>query len=155
AALTNIMWINDGGTLNVGWRKTTGVDWSASYDFDAGDFGAWNVGIVGTYYLGNETQTLPGTPITDSYHSTVASGGVNESDGVPTGIRMRYRGRLGWSNGPWSLTGFVNYESHFFYAQSAPPNVNGQCSSPGGVSGGGTFPCAIQGYTNIVPSYYT
>jgi iron complex outermembrane receptor protein len=155
SALTNIMWINDGGTLNVGWRKTQGIDWSASYDFDAGDYGAWNVGMVGTYFLKNETQTLPGSPITDSYHSTVSSGGVNESDGVPTAIRFRYRGRLGWSNGPLSVTGFMNYESHWFHAQSAPPNVNHQCQAGNPYVGGGSSVCAIEGYTNIEPSYYT
>jgi hypothetical protein len=37
--------------------------------------------------------------------------------------------------------------------------VNGNfCASSGGLDasgGGGTYPCAIDGYTNILPSYYT
>jgi outer membrane receptor protein involved in Fe transport len=68
---------------------------------------------------------------------------------------MHYRARLGWSNGPWSLTGFMNYDSHFFHTQNAPPNVNFQCATAGGTIGGGTFPCAINNYTNLEPSFYT
>jgi hypothetical protein len=53
------------------------------------------------------------------------------------------------------VTGFMDYASHFFHTQTAPPNVNYQCLTPGGTIGGGTFPCQIFGYTNIEPSYYT
>ncbi len=71
---------------------------------------------------------------------------------------MHYRARLGWSNGPWSVTGFVNYDSHFFHTQTAPPNVNAQCVATGSTLPGGgvgsSFPCLINGYTNIEPSQY-
>lgn len=43
----------------------------------------------------------------------------------------------------------------FFHVQPSPPNVNFACLTEGGSVGGGTYPCAIMGYTNIVPSYYT
>jgi len=53
----------------------------------------------------------------------------------------------------------MDYRSHYFHTQSAPPNVNGNfCASNGGLDAGGqggTFPCAIQDYSNIIPSYYT
>jgi hypothetical protein len=53
----------------------------------------------------------------------------------------------------------MNVQTHFFHTQTAPPNVNGNfCAATGGLDelgGGGTHPCAIQGYTNIIPSYYT
>jgi hypothetical protein len=68
---------------------------------------------------------------------------------------MRYRGRLGWSDGPWSVTGFVNYVGHYFNTQNVPPNVNFQCTVAGGTVAGGTLPCAISNYTGIEPSYYT
>ena len=72
---------------------------------------------------------------------------------------FRYRARAGWSNGPWSLTGFMNFQSHFFHTQNAPPNVNGDfCAANGGLDeygNGGTYTCAISDYTNILPSYYT
>jgi hypothetical protein len=68
---------------------------------------------------------------------------------------VHYRARLGWSNGPWSVTGFMDYQSHFFHTQNAPPNVNFQCVATGGTVGGGSFPCAFSNYTNLEPSYYT
>jgi outer membrane receptor protein involved in Fe transport len=169
--LTRVQWINDGGIFNKGTLKTQGVDWTASYDFDAGDFGAWNIGMVGTYYL-NQIRNFPqdsifpgntaqgfGAETVDGFHQTIASLGLGASTvaqaGVETAPRMHYRGRLGWSNGPFNVTGFVNYDSHFYHTQSAPPNVNGQCLATNPGLGGGTFPCTIEGYSNIEPSYYT
>src|SRR6185369_2235850 len=160
SALTNVYWINDGGTFNKGWQKTQGIDFSASYDFDLADLGAWNVGVVGTYYLHQYLQTLPGDPVLDQFHTTIASVGGIAQEGVQgiAGIgtnRLRYRARLGWANGPWSVTGFMNYESHFFHTQTAPPNVNFQCTSAGGTLPGGSFPCSISNYSNLEPSQYT
>jgi outer membrane receptor protein involved in Fe transport len=155
AGNSSVYWINDGGTFNKGWRRMSGIDFTASYDYDAGDLGAFNTGIVGTYYLHDTVFTVPGTDIVDAFHQTVASvGGINQI-GVETLPRFKYRARLGWSNGPWSVTGFLNYESHFFHTQGAPPNVNFQCTTAGGTLAGGTFPCAINNYTNIEPSQYT
>jgi hypothetical protein len=117
------------------------------------------VGVVGTYYLHQYLQTLPGDPILDQLHTTIAAVGGIAQQGVQgiAGIgtnRLRYRARLGWSNGPWSLTGFMNYESHVFHTQTAPPNVNFQCATAGGTIPGGSFPCAINNYSNLEPSSY-
>jgi hypothetical protein len=70
---------------------------------------------------------------------------------------MKYRGRLGWSNGPWNVTGFVDYISHYYHTQNAPPNVNGSlCTSTApGAPGGGTFPCYNNVYSNLVPPWYS
>jgi iron complex outermembrane receptor protein len=158
-AKTLIYWINDGGTFNKGYIKIDGIDFSASYDWDWGDIGAFNVGVVGTYYLHRweNPLSIPGAA-QDQFHTVLNLGQVNEVEGVESLPRMRYRARLGWSNGPWSLTGFMNFSSHFFHTQTAPPNVNGNfCAANGGLDEtgtGGTHPCAIQGYTNIIPSYY-
>ena len=161
-ALTQILWINDGGTFNKGWSKLDGIDWSASYDWEWGNLGAFNIGVVGTYYLHYKTESVPGAPgsvVTDMFHTTLNSGEVNEVRGVESLPRMVYRARVGWSNGPWSITGFMDYQAHYFHVQTAPPDVNGSfCASNGYLDAGGnggTFPCAIQGYTNIEPSYYT
>ena len=154
-ALTNVMWLNDGGIFNKGWDKTEGVDWSASYDWDMGDYGAWNTGIVGTYYLHRTSQTFPTDKISDMFHTTLSSVGGVSQIGVESLPRLRYRARLGWSNGPWSVTGFMDYQSHFFHTQAAPPYVNNQCVAAGGTLPGGTFPCAINNYTNLEPSLYT
>jgi iron complex outermembrane receptor protein len=161
-AQTLIMWINDGSFFNRGWQKLDGIDWSANYDWDMGGLGAFNVGLVGTYYLHNRTENIPGAPgsvVEDLFHTTFNFGEVNESNGVESLPRLRYRARLGWSNGPWNLTGFMDYQSHFFHNQNPPPNVNGNfCAANGGLDangGGGTFPCAISSYTNLQPPFYT
>ena len=67
-AKTLIMWINDGGLFNKGWLKLDGIDCQASYDWDWGDLGAFNVGIIGTYYLHNKTQAVPGAPTSSTIY---------------------------------------------------------------------------------------
>ena len=39
------------------------------------------------------------------------------------GLMDRYRARVGWSDGPWSATLFMDSQSHFYHGQSAPPQV--------------------------------
>jgi len=160
-ARTLIYWISDGGLMNKGWQRNTGIDFSASYNWEAGDLGAWNTGIIGTYYLGQEVVVLPGAAgplgeVVDTlYHTTISAGRGLVMTGVEARPRLKYRARLGWAKGPWSVTGFMDYEAHFFHTQNSPPNVNANCLTAGGTVGGGTFPCAIGNYTNIVPSYYS
>jgi outer membrane receptor protein involved in Fe transport len=154
AEQTKVLWLNDGGTFNLGYQRVTGIDWQASYDIDLGDLGAWNAGITGTYYLHQYSQSIPGGAVLDAFHTRIDNGNV-VSLGVPNAPRLRYRARLGWSDGPWSLTGFMDYQAHFFHGQTAPPNVNNQCTSAGGIQPGGTFPCLVTGYTNIEPSWVT
>jgi hypothetical protein len=155
SSLTSIYWINDGGTVGTGFLKVEGVDWTASYDWDWGDLGAWNTGITGTYYLHRYFTTVIGDPVIDSYHQDLSPIGGRAQNGVETLPRMRYRARLGWSNGAWSVTGFMDYQSHYYHTQSSPPNVNSQCTVAGGTVGGGTFPCLINNYSNIQPPWYT
>jgi iron complex outermembrane receptor protein len=158
--LNNILWINDGAIGNFGWIKLEGIDFAASYDYDAGDLGVLNAGITGTYYMhmygaNYPTPADPNPEIVDDFHTDAGTVGGRTQTGVTTSPRMRYRGRLGWSNGPWSVTGFVNYIGHYYNTQNAPPNVNNQCVAAGSATAGGTFPCAISGYTGIEPSLYT
>ena len=49
----------------------------------------------------------------------------------------------------------MDYQSHYYHTQSAPPNVNFQCTAAGGTLPGGSFPCLISNYSNIQPSWYT
>ncbi len=157
-----VYWIADGSTVGTGFLHVDGVDWNASYDFDLGDYGAWNTGITGTYYLHYWQALLNGTPPVDALHANLpAVGGVAQNGvasipaGEPGAPRMSYRARLGWSNGAFSVTGFLNYSAHYYAAWGAPPNVNFQCTASGGNVAGGSFPCAISNYTNIEPSWYT
>jgi iron complex outermembrane receptor protein len=154
---TLVYWINDGGVMNVGWQNTKGIDWQASYDWEWGDLGAFNVGITGTYYLSQESQ-VPGGIVDNFYHTTLAAVNGVEQVGVESRPRLKYRARLGWSDGTWSVTGFMDYEQHFFHTQSAPPNVNFACITPGGTVGGlpnYKNPCWVTDYVNIQPPYYT
>jgi outer membrane receptor protein involved in Fe transport len=158
-AQTLIMWLHDSGTVNRGWQKVDGIDFQASYDWEWGEIGAFNTGIIGTYYLHNKAQFAPGAAVIDYLHQTVGVPGVTESEGVSTNPRFRWRARLGWSNGTWSVTAFADYQSHYYHQQTPPPNVNGNfCASNGSLDSlgmGGTFPCAIQDYNNITPSWYS
>jgi len=156
-AQTLLYWLNDGGTRNTGWQKNEGIDYSASYDFDVGTLGAFNLGIIGTYYLHVNNQRIPGVgePV-DGYHDDLpALNGYSQLGVVSPRPRSRYRTRVGWSNGSWDATMFMNYDGHFYHTQTAPPNVNDACLTAGGTIGGGTFPCLITAYNNEVPSYYT
>ena len=160
SALTSVLWINDGAIGNFGWIKQQGVDFSASYDFDSGDLGAWNAGIVGTYYLhqyaaNNASATVPHPGIVDDFSADAGTVGGIAQTASALDPQLRYRGRLGWSNGSLSVTGFVNYVSHYYNNQNAPPNVNFQCTAAGNTVAGGTFPCAIANYTGLEPSWYT
>jgi len=161
AIATSVLWINDGATFNAGYIKLQGIDFNWSYDWDLGDIGAFNIGQTGTYYLHQYSANFlsalypaAGVP-QDDFHTNVGTVGGIAQTGVTSTPRLRYRGRLGWSDGPWSVTGFVNSVSHFFNTQNAPPNVNFQCVTAGGTVGGGTFPCAISNYSNLEPAYYT
>lgn len=153
--LTSVDWISDGGTIGSGFLHYEGIDWNASYDWDMGDVGAWNIGITGTYYLHQFVQNVTGGPITDYLHENIGAAGGIAQNGVETTPRMVYRARLGWSDGPYSVTGFLNYQSHFFAPWGVPSNVNFQCTAAGGSTGGGTFPCAVGNYSNIEPAWYT
>lgn len=159
AAQTITYFINDGGIFNQGWQKLQGIDWNWSYDWDMGNIGAFNIGAIGTYYLKQQSETMPGamgSVIEDSFNTNTGSTNAF-SRGVSTLPRLRYRGRLGWSNGPWNVTGFVDYQSHYYHTQGAPPNVNGNfCTSTAfGSPAGGTFPCFNSAYNNIQPPWYS
>ena len=138
-----MLWINDGATANNGFIKVEGVDFNVSYDFDLGEYGAWNTGITGTYYLhqfGANNSSEPTNPaaslIQDLYHTTLGAVGGVQQVGAESLPKLRYRARLGWADGPWSVTGFMDYQAHFFHTQNAPPNVNNQCLAAGGTVGG-------------------
>src|SRR6185437_5165645 len=93
--------------------------------------------------------------VIDQFHQNIQGAGGIPQSGVETLPRMIYRARLGWSNGPYSVTGFVNYISHYFAPWPVPPNVNNQCLVAGGTTGGGVLPCAITNWSNIEPAWYT
>jgi hypothetical protein len=151
----NIFFLRDGATFGSGFQHVDGFDFNASYDVDLGDYGAWNTGITGTYYLHSFLQVVSGGTIIDVLNQNVQPANGILQNGVETTPRLVYRARLGWSDGPYSVTGFMNYSSHYYSAWAVPPNVNFGCTTTGGSTGGGTFPCAISNYSNIEPSFIT
>ncbi|MDE2477140.1 MAG: TonB-dependent receptor plug domain-containing protein [Alphaproteobacteria bacterium] len=156
ADATSVYFINDSATANSGFLHVTGVDFNGSYDYDAGDLGAYNVGITGTYYLHRWLQTSSGGKIIDTLDQNIASVGGLAQNGVETLPRMIWRARAGWSDGPVSFTVFWNHQGHYFETHtSAPPNVNFQCTTSGGTLGGGSMPCAISNFSYIQPAFDT
>ena len=154
--IPDIYFLDDESNFGSGFQHVDGIDFNASYDLDLGDLGAWNTGITGTYYLHNFIQNVTGGPIVDNLNQNIATIGGVAQNGVETTPRLIWRARLGWADGPYSITGFVNYQSHYFQPLSGiPPNVNLQCTTSGGNVGGGTFPCAISNYTQIEPNFVT
>ena len=137
SAQTLIYWLNDGGIFNQGWQKNEGIDYNISYDWDMGNWGAFNVGTAGTYTLHIWTVKIPGAAgaagqAVDGYHRDLDAIGNVQQLGVvsppPQPLpQHRSRSRIGWSKGQWDATLFMNYDGHFYHTQSAPPNVNGQC----------------------------
>jgi len=126
---TQILWIQDGAYRNVGFFKVSGIDFRGSYETDLGDWGAWSVGLSGTYYLRKLTQNVPGTRAVDSFDTPPANAPTScatrvdgDHCGVTTLPRLKYRVRLGWTDGTFSATTFVNFTSHYFLgnAQSFP-----------------------------------
>ena len=106
---SNITWISDGAYRNTGFFKVDGVDFQGSYDLDLGGLGALNVGVNGTYYTRNQTQNVAGGAISDK----LAGNSI-----IPD---LKYRARLGWTDGTFTVNTYVNYQSHYFTVQAFPP----------------------------------
>jgi len=152
---TNIAFIADGAYRNIGWQATNGVDFNASYDYDAGDLGAWNTGVAGTYIIDNYSVLNPGTPVVSVY-STPNSGTRNGPGG-----RLAYRARLGWAGGPdgaFSIVGFMNFLPHVNSNGGALPPLCFLQGNPTCASFGPQFAQYTTQYptfSNYVPSMYT
>jgi iron complex outermembrane receptor protein len=114
----SIQWIEDGADRNEGFRNINGIDFSASYVLDLGDFGAWNTGITGTYFLHDYTELAPGEPVVDAFATRTAQGATTYVE--RRNQEMRYRARLGWADGPYSATLFMDYASHFYNTDTLP-----------------------------------
>jgi hypothetical protein len=151
----SISFVRDGAIRNIGWQSLNGIDYSASYDVDLEDLGAWNTGVTGEYILDNKILKVPGQPVTSIYSTPVA--GTTNSGG-----RMRYRARLGWAGGPddaWSITGFMNFWSHFNTNTGALPPLcflagNPACDSLG-LPQYAQYTQQFPTLSNLVPGIYT
>lgn len=139
-----VKWLEYGGTRNTGSRDVEGLDFNVSYDWDLGNLGAWNTGVTGSYYFHDFLQLVNGGPVNDGYHDSA----TGESRGPASNVseRLRYRARLGWSDGAYSVTVFMNYTSHW-YSNATLPSAAVLAPFPNLV----TTPDLI----NLVPAQYT
>ena len=145
------------GNINTGWQSVNGIDFQASYDWDMGEWGAWNTGVTGTYNIDNKSQGGPGQVINSVF--TTPQNSTNTA--TDTGGRMKYRVRLGWADDDgWSVTGFMNFIPHFNSdTQTLPPS----CFQTGTVNcylASGSLANFAQyttqgNLTNYVPGIYT
>lgn len=151
SAIPNIQYLQDNAATNLGYHEIEGVDFNSRYDFDLAEWGAWNVGISGSYKLMDKTQTLPGQP------------GVEALTGGADGYQLRYRGRLGWAGTQGmadglSVVGFVNFFPHsgIVSDRGLPP----QCYWAPGFSAGSCYPGSpffgpYAEFPNFSPGLYT
>jgi hypothetical protein len=123
--LEGIQFINDNAITNIGWREISGLDFDARYDFEFGNWGAWNLGFRGVYRLEDESQATPLAEVISLYEGN-------------TGGRLRWRGRVGWSEGPegFNITGFINHIPHSALNENSPPD----CYWAAGFSAGSCYP---------------
>ena len=122
AYLDNIKFIQDVALTNLGSRVFSGLDFTARYDYDLGEWGSVNVGASGYYQFIDKSRVS-------------AEGGLdNRYENKDSGNRLqRVRYRLGWANTKWNVTAFANYFGHG--ATGSTPenqgvNVNGNALIP-------------------------
>jgi len=150
---SSISFIADGAIRNIGWQSVNGVDFNTSYERDFGDFGAWNIGVTGTYYIDNKSQGGPGQSVVSFYRTPV-------NGHVDSGGRLNYRARLGWANeSGWSVTGFMNFIPHFASGSAVlPPSCFLAGNTPCNASGLPQFAQYTQQFpflNSVVPGAYT
>jgi iron complex outermembrane recepter protein len=110
AGQSNILWILDSASQNLGSMDQQGIDFTANYDWDMGAWGEWNVGITGDYKI-HQILTIPGTAPVDTY----------DTDGEPLAFRLRWRAHLGWSQDGFDASVFTDYTSHVSSNNPLPP----------------------------------
>lgn len=146
--LTNVKYIQDNALSNIGWREVEGIDFNGRYAWDMGMWGAWEIGASGYYPLKDDSQPTPTVPVQHVY------------EGKNSGNRLQnVRYRLGWADGPWNATMFVNYRGH------QAVNTDGNqvilpCYYAQGFTAGSCYPGSpyygpFAVYPNLVPATVT
>lgn len=109
---SSVQWLEYGGTRNTGHEDVEGLDFNLSYVWDLGNLGAWNTGVTGSYFFHDFLELFNGAPVNNTYHDSAT--------GETRAEKLRYRARLGWADGPYSVTLFMDYESHFYTTNTLP-----------------------------------
>ena len=109
---SDIVFVIDGARRNHGRHVVEGIDFNASYDYEAGNLGLFSFGLSGSYFL-TEKSSAPG-------FNTVfnTNRDLNSVDfGVSTIPRLKWRGTVGWTDGTFSAVAIVNHTGHFHVDQ--------------------------------------
>jgi outer membrane receptor protein involved in Fe transport len=108
------LWVSNDGFVeglntNIGGQATSGIDFNAAYAFDLDTMGSFNVNMIGTYLLENETD-----PIGLDEEKFDCAGQFAGACGVPQ-PEWRHRARVSWEtpydvtlNGTWRYYGGVD-----------------------------------------------
>jgi iron complex outermembrane recepter protein len=128
----NISWIADSASENGGFVKRSGVDFMANYTYPIAD-GAIQAGVNGSYVLRILSQGIAGSPVVNGFNLEACN--CNTTTPV-----LKARFNLGWTDGTYTVVGFVNYNSHSYANQSLPP-----------ASYLTTFP----NYSDVIPAFTT
>jgi outer membrane receptor protein involved in Fe transport len=99
-APTDIKVILDGQTRNLSAERQRGIDFDLGYAPEVAG-GTLDMGLAGTHIFSIKRQLTPGAPTTDVV-------GFYASP-----VKWRLRGRLGWSKGGFSASGFVNFTDSY------------------------------------------
>ena len=119
SAIPFIKFITIGSDGNRGWNEISGVDFSLRYDWDMGDWGAFNARMSGYYETRNRSQSLGANPISSSYTQILR--GTNTVDGANSGHQMqRMRFNLGWTDGVWNVVAGATWRPHNFNGSNPP-----------------------------------
>jgi iron complex outermembrane receptor protein len=84
--------------INIAGQKVKALDVAVNYELPWKDFGRFNVGTTGTFFLDYKFQALPSQPYFE-YAGHVTNGGTGAQGVVPG---MRWFSTIGWNRGAWS-----------------------------------------------------
>ncbi|HVE51028.1 MAG TPA: TonB-dependent receptor, partial [Casimicrobiaceae bacterium] len=95
--------------FNIAQQKAEGIDVSARYRHDMGDWGRLTSQLEASYNITYKFAAAPGQPL-------------QEFNGTYRYPRWRGNLTLDWERGPWNTTVFVNYIHHYLQ-QNVVPNT--------------------------------
>jgi iron complex outermembrane receptor protein len=86
--------------INIAGQKVKALDVAVNYEFPSKEYGRFNVGTTGTFFLDYKFQALPSQKYYE-YAGHVTNGGTGAQGVVPG---MRWYTTAAWTKGPWSAT---------------------------------------------------
>ncbi len=103
--------------VNAAAVDTSGIDFGARWEIDAGNLGVFTPSFEGTYILTYDLQATPGGPVIDG------AGNRNFSNFGESTPELRFNAGLSWKNGAHGANLFVRRIGSYFDDQPAGPDV--------------------------------